>query len=136
MFNAIVHSISSANDAAEICGLLGGHYKGVDEVVATTIYSLTNLSLRKCSFAVDVEEFCYKREAIQKAGLVPLCIYHSHPNGLTKPSVRDRELVKITEFPLLIISQVEDKLCFECYVNTDGKITSIPVIIHCDMQYA
>ena len=110
-----------------MCGLLGGYLQDSDVAVVTVVHPLSNLSLLKESFAVDVEEFCRERDAIEWKGLVPLALYHSHPDGSTAPSFRDRKLPWITDLPSLILAWDGDKLRFECYGDVDGKAVPIPV---------
>lgn len=113
---------------AEVCGVLGGHYtQSAYEAVVTAVYPLVNLSLRNHSFAVDIEEFCRKCDAIVDAGLVPLALYHSHPDGSTTPSYRDMKLPWLTNIPSLILAWNLGKLDFVCYSVIDGKTVSIAV---------
>ncbi len=122
------HLAFSAGEKAEICGLLGGHFTDSETAVATTVNPLSNLSIRKHSFAVDVEDFCRERDTIEDAGLVLLVLYHSHLNGSTRLSFRDRKLPGITGVPLLILAWDEAKLHFECYGDVDGKMVAISVV--------
>ena len=128
------HLAFIAGEEAEICGLLGGYFTDSETAIATTVNTLSNLSLRKHSFAVDVEEFCRERDAMEDAGLVPLALYHSHLDGSTRPSFRDRELPRITGVPLLILAWDEGKLHFECYGDVDGKIVPISVVPYYDTE--
>jgi len=127
-------AVLGAGEEAEVCGILGGYLKDTEEAVATAVHPLLNLSLLKCSFAVDVEEFCRERDAIEDAGLVLLALYHSHPNGSTQTSFRDRELPRITELPLLILAWDEGTLCLQCYGDVDGKIVPISVVPYYDPE--
>ena len=98
------------------------------------VYPLSNLSLLKHSFAVDVEEFCRERDAIKQKGFVPLTLYHSHLDGSTHPSFRDRELPRITDLPLLILAWDDGNLRFGCYSDVNGKMVSVPVVTDYDPQ--
>jgi proteasome lid subunit RPN8/RPN11 len=120
--------ILAVGNEAEVCGLLAGVITNAETAVATAVYPLSNLSLRKNSFAVDVEEFCRERDAIEQKGLVPLALYHSHIDGPTTPSFRDRKLPWITDLPLLILSLGDGKLRFGCYDNVVGKMVPISFI--------
>ena len=111
---------------------MGGYLQDSDVAVATAVHPLPNLSLRKDSFAVDVEAFCRERDAIEQKGLVPLALYHSHLDGSTRPSFRDRKLPWITDLPSLILAWDGNKLRFECYAYVDGKMVPIVVALHCD----
>ena len=121
-------AVIDAGEESEICGILGGILREPGVAMTTSVRPLSNLSLRKYSFAVDVEEFCRERDAIDAMGLVPLALYHSHLNSSTHPSFRDRELPRITGLPLLILAWEEGKLRFECYRDIDGKMVPISVI--------
>ena len=104
--------------------------------VATVVHPLSNLSLRKNGFAVDVEGFCRERDAIEENGLAAVAVYHSHPDGSTAPSFRDRELPRITDPPSLILARDGDKLRFECYGDVDGKLVPITVVQYSDLLNA
>lgn len=109
-----------AGGEVEVCGLLGGSLRATGTTEATVVYPLGNLSLRRTSFAIDVEEFCQARDAIEAAGLMSLALYHSYPDGSTIPSFRDRELPWITGLASLIIVWDGEKLLYEC----SGESTS------------
>ena len=113
--NILEQELLRARGEAEVCGLLGGSLRETGTTEATVVHPLGNLSLRKTSFAVDVEEFCQARDMIEAAGLMPLALYHSHPNGSTRPSSRDKELPWITGLASLIIAWDGEKLLYECY---------------------
>ena len=123
-----------AGEKAEVCGLLGGYLKETEGAVVTAVHSLSNLSLRKHNFTVDVEEFCRERDAIEAAGLVLLALYHSHPDGSTRPSFRDRKLPWITDLPSLILGWDSNKLRFECYGEADGRMVPISVVLYYDLE--
>ena len=97
-------AVLGAATKAEVCGLLGGFLEGFGTAVATVVHPLQNLCLCKYSFAVDVEDFCRERDAIEQKGLVALALYHSHRHGSTQPSSRDRKLPWITDLPALILA--------------------------------
>ena len=121
-------AVLGSSQEAEVCGLLGGYLKCSERAVATAVHPLSNLSLRRHSFAVDVEEFLRERDIIVDAGLVPLALYHSHLDGSIQPSFRDRELPRITDLPLLILAWGEGKLRFEYYDEVDSKMVPISVV--------
>ena len=127
-------AVLGAGEEAEVCGLLEGYLKDTEAVVVTAVRPLSNLSLLKCSFAVDVEEFCRERDAIEDAGLVLLALYHSHPNGSTQFSFRDRELPRITDLPLLILAWDKGMLRLECWGDVDNKMVPISVVPYYDPE--
>ena len=131
---ALKEATISASKGAEVCGLLGGFLRKTGLAVAMAVYPLSNLSLLKHSFAVDAEEFCRERDAIKQKGLVPLALYHSHLDGSTAPSSRDRKLPWITDLPLLILAWNEGELRLECYGDVDGRIVPISVVPYYDLE--
>lgn len=134
VFDALEHAVLGAGEKVEVCGLLGGYLNDSKTGVVTVVHPLSNLSLHKDSFAIDVEQFCRERDAIENADLMPLALYHSHRHGLTRPSFRDRELPRITELPLLILAWDKDKLQFGCYGDIDGNMLPILVFSDYDLQ--
>lgn len=133
VMNFLEQAVFRAGQRAEVCGLLGGCIAEPRVAVATAVHPLRNLSLRKGTFAVDVEELCRQRDAIQRKGLLPLALYHSHRDGSTQPSFRDRKLPWITDLPSLILAWDGDKLHFDCYGDADGKMVPITVVEYCGL---
>ena len=118
----------AACEHGEVCGLLGGYLRDIDVAVATAVHPLPNLSLRRTSFAIDVDEFCRARDEISTSGQLPLALYHSHPNGLITPSFRDRELPRLTDLLSLILAWNSSELVYRCF----GDTRDIPVTIVID----
>ena len=116
-------TILQVGERAEVCGLLGGMREDALRMVATTAYPLTNLSLHKNSFAIDVEELCRARNDIEQIGLMPVALYHSHPDGSTSPSYRDRQLPWITNLPSLIVANTTNGIDMECYNSVEGEVS-------------
>ena len=123
-----------ARGEGEVCGLLGGAVRETGEAFASVVHPLVNLSLRTESFAVDVEEFCIKRDEIEAAGLIPVALYHSHPDGSTQPSFRDRELPGITDLASLVIALDGEKVLYECYGDAQGRLVPIAVTPHSEKE--
>lgn len=123
-----------ARGEAEVCGLLGGFVRQTGATVATVVHPLANLSLRKDSFAVDVEELCQERDAIEAAGLMSLALYHSHAHGSIRPSFRDKEIPWITDLASLIIAWGGENLLYECYGDADGRLVPIAVAPYRDQE--
>ena len=123
-------TVHDVQDRREECGLLGGVLTGSDVAVATVVNRLQNISRLSGSFAVSIDEFLRSKEAIEASGLLPLAIFHSHPDGSTRPSLRDTKLPWITSLLSLIIAKGSGKLLMECYADVEGKHMSIRIEQH------
>ena len=119
-------SVINAANEKEVCGLLVGLPKGPGAWDVTHVHPLANISLRKDSFAVDVEEFCRDRALLQSRGLTILALYHSHTDGSTRPSIRDLELPRLTGLPSVILAHGDQGLAMECFGAPNDD--SVPVL--------
>jgi proteasome lid subunit RPN8/RPN11 len=123
------HTVRNAGDREE-CGLLGGLLDRQNKGIVTIVHHLTNISRLSSNFAVDIDEFLRSKEVMEASGLVPIALFHTHPNGSTQPSLRDTRLPWITGLLSLIIAGYNDKLLMECYTDVEGKHMAIKIEQH------
>lgn len=88
----------------EVCGALGGMEKN-DGIQVTSVYPVQNQSKRSNGFALSVCSLADAVSHFEKIDSKLLGIYHSHPSGILRPSLRDLWLVRNTGIPLIIIVQ-------------------------------
>ena len=119
--------VIDAADETEVCGVLVGVCNGPRVWSVTNVHPLSNMSLRKDSFAIDVQEFCRKRDLLEREGFTILALYHSHTDGSTRPSIRDLELPRLTSLPSVILAHGDQGLAMECY--GEPALETIPVLV-------
>jgi [CysO sulfur-carrier protein]-S-L-cysteine hydrolase len=114
------------NPLAECCGLLGGR----DGMITRAFEAVNAASDPTKSYEIaPVEIFKMMRE-MRASGLELLGIYHSHPTGENRPSVRDIELAYYPETPYFIISALsEAKTPVRAFLVRDGHATELEVQI-------
>jgi proteasome lid subunit RPN8/RPN11 len=91
-----------AEDAGEqeCCGLLLGRGTRLQKLVLTD-----NVAVSPCShFEIDPATLIAAEKAARGGDLAVLGYFHSHPNGLTQPSVTDADMAAADERIWLIIA--------------------------------
>jgi desampylase len=84
----------------EVCGLLFGND---EEIVA--IQSARNIAASPHdSFEIDPTALIAAHRAMREGGARLIGCYHSHPNGVCEPSVRDLEVMGAMDWVWLIIA--------------------------------
>ncbi|MFQ5980187.1 MAG: Mov34/MPN/PAD-1 family protein [Candidatus Heimdallarchaeota archaeon] len=117
----------------EICGLLGGLMRSPQIARATTSYPIPNLSAVDNRFSIHPKIFYQKKIALEKAGFVPLALYHSHPGGVTEASFRDLELPRLTGLLSLILAFDAGTINVACYGYFKAELTPITVVVETDV---
>jgi len=106
----------------ECCGLLGGRAGVITQAVpAENVASdpAKNYEMRPSELVRIMREF-------RAQGLDFLGIYHSHPTGENRPSVRDIELAYYSEAVYLIVSPCADALWpIRAFSIRDGSATEL-----------
>ncbi len=95
----------------ECCGYLAGQGKCI-----TVAYALKNIDDSHEHFAFDPEEQFAVIKDMRTKSLVPLAVYHSHPETPARPSKEDIRLAYDADISYLIISlarQVPDIKSFK-----------------------
>jgi proteasome lid subunit RPN8/RPN11 len=87
----------------ECCGLIEGT-RDKDLIRALLVHSTRNLASQPDRFSIDPAEHIRLLRGARDAGRQIVGCYHSHPNGTTEPSVRDREGAGEKGFVWLIVA--------------------------------
>jgi proteasome lid subunit RPN8/RPN11 len=91
----------------EVCGLIGGRDDLAETVVAVPNASLTP----RTSFEMERQAMVDTIIAFQRAGLVVVAIYHSHPDGSLEPSATDVAQATWPDAVTLIVGLDEQGNC-------------------------
>ncbi len=83
----------------EVCGILGG-----ENGVVTTLFRMTNSDPSHAHFVMDPKEQFAVMDKMRGAGLEMLAVYHSHPDGPSRPSAEDIRLAFSPDISYVIIS--------------------------------
>jgi proteasome lid subunit RPN8/RPN11 len=95
------HAIREA--PREACGVLGGR-----DGVVTEVWECRNASKTpEACYEIAPEDLLRAVDAIESKGLEVIGFYHSHPMGLSKPSVIDEKRAAWPDYSYVIISLSE-----------------------------
>ncbi len=83
----------------EVCGILGGKHG-----VVTTLVRMTNSDPSRAHFIMDPKEQFAVMKKMRAEGLEMLAVYHSHPNGPSRPSSEDIRLAFSPDISYVIVS--------------------------------
>jgi proteasome lid subunit RPN8/RPN11 len=93
----LVHAAREA--PLECCGILAGKGRTV-----ARIYEMRNADESRTTYLMNPEEQLRVFREMEEEGLDMVAIYHSHPNTIPFPSVRDVRLAWYPDVAYLIIS--------------------------------
>ena len=74
----------------ECCGLIEGFNLG-HALRATWLHTMQNIATKPDRFEIDPADQFHVLRAARSRGTEIVGCYHSHPNGISEPSQRDRE---------------------------------------------
>lgn len=100
----LVHAVQEA--PLECCGILAGKGRTV-----ARIYEMRNADESRTSYLMNPEEQLRVFREMEEEGLDMVAIYHSHPNTIPFPSVRDVRLAWYPDVAYLIISLKDGETC-------------------------
>ena len=83
----------------EVCGILGGKDGAV-----SSLYRMTNTDKSNEHFMMDPKEQFAVMNKMRGAGLEMLAVYHSHPDGPSRPSAEDIRLALTPDVSYVIVS--------------------------------
>lgn len=102
-FRAQIGAEASVAFPRECCGLIEGTLEGsVAQVLA--IHPARNLAAEDDRFEIDPAAHIALLRRLRGSGREIIGCYHSHPNGCTEPSARDRESACDSDFLWLIVA--------------------------------
>ena len=93
----LVHAVREA--PLECCGILAGKGRTV-----ARMYEMRNADESRTTYLMDPDEQLRVFREMEEEGLDMVAIYHSHPNTIPFPSVRDVRLAWYPDVAYLIIS--------------------------------
>jgi proteasome lid subunit RPN8/RPN11 len=85
----------------ECCGLIEGRREAA-QAIATALHPMRNIAVADDRFEIDPAQHIALLRTLRGTGHEILGCYHSHPNGRTEPSARDREAAADADFIWLI----------------------------------
>ncbi len=94
----------------ECCGYLAGENGKI-----TKVYPITNIDQTHDHFSFDPEEQFAAIKNIRKNSLVPIAVYHSHPETPARPSKEDIKLAYDPEISYLIISLAKENAVIKSF---------------------
>ncbi len=103
----------------EACGYLAG-----ENDIVTKAYAIKNIDQSHEHFSFDPEEQFAVIKDMRKENLVPIAVYHSHPETPARPSKEDIKLAYDPDIYYLIISlagEVPDIKSFKIKRKPDKK---------------
>lgn len=103
----------------ECCGLIEGvEQDGV--LRATALYPTRNLSIDADRFEIDPADHFAAQRAARSNGHAIIGCYHSHPNGVARPSVEDRADALEDGFVWLVCGVSEKQAATGAFVFEKG----------------
>lgn len=94
----------------ECCGYLAGEKK-----LITKAYPITNIDQTHDHFSFDPEEQFAAIKDIRNKDLVPIAVYHSHPETPARPSKEDIKLAYDPEISYVIISLAKEQIVIKSF---------------------
>ena len=126
----ILHA-ARAGAPQEICGLLEGPASGW----ATNWAVMNNGRSSPTAFLMDPREYRALERQADRAGLRLTGVFHSHPRGHSRPSRRDRDMVRRLEgtqgewFYLICGLGEGEDVPMRAWQMLEGRLREIPVIL-------
>lgn len=115
----------SAKEPEEACGLIAGEGNH-----ARLVIPVTNMLHSPNRFRMDPKEELDAFLMAEKDGLEILAIYHSHPQGIDKPSITDLEEVTFLGIVYLIWYQRANQWqCRGYLMDSSREYIEVPVVI-------
>jgi len=123
-FRAQILAEARAAAPRECCGLVLGGRDG-DAATATALHQARNLAEAADRFAIDPADQFAAQRAARAAGIRIIGCYHSHPDGVARPSARDLEGAGEENF-LWLIATPEGALA--AFVYSRGVMTGADLV--------
>ena len=123
---AQIQSEARAAFPRECCGLIEG-WRDADTIHAEALHPATNLSADADRFEIDpADHFKALRTARAKGREIVGC-YHSHPNGSSDISARDREGAVDDGFVWLICAITRADAHLAAFIHENGQFRALDV---------
>lgn len=110
----------------EGCGLMAGN-----DGVVTAVYPIDNILKSPTAYEMDSYQQVHAMLAIEQKKHTLIAIYHSHPNGPTRPSATDIAQAYYPQSVYIIVSfATKNNPQIHGYNIVDGLVSEIKVSIH------
>ena len=122
---ALMEADVSTRSPEEACGFVGGEANQ-----ARVVIPITNILHDPYRFRMDPDEELHAFMSIERQGWEVIAIYHSHPQGINRPSATDVAELTFPGVIYLIWYQAGGK--WECrgyYMAPQGTALEVPLII-------
>jgi proteasome lid subunit RPN8/RPN11 len=105
----------------EVCGLIAGRIEEEERVkIVEKVYFTANVDASREHFSIDPREQLLAVKDMRANGLVPLGIFHSHPETPARPSAEDILLAYDPSASYLILSLTEDPPVLKAFHIQNG----------------
>jgi proteasome lid subunit RPN8/RPN11 len=109
----------------ECCGLIEG-VRTADTIEARALHPTRNLAESRDRFEIDPAEHIRLLRSLRGTGRDIVGCYHSHPDGASEPSPRDRDRAGEEDFVWLVASVKADDACgIAAFVFSAGDFTPL-----------
>lgn len=98
-------SYAATQSSAEVCGLIGGRWKPFDRAAfGELVISIPNIAAQpEVTFLMEPRTQVQAMTRFAKAGLDTIGIFHSHPQGMDRPSQTDIQECAYPDVIFLIV---------------------------------
>lgn len=107
MKGALLKIFARVRPGYEVCGFLLGH-QGVEYAHAVQLLPVRNNRQHPGSFAISRSENHRALRHARSLGLELVALYHTHPEGAGELSTKDRELIRCSDLPWVIITRMKN----------------------------
>ncbi|MFN8379032.1 MAG: M67 family metallopeptidase [Anaerolineae bacterium] len=108
----------------EICGVLGGRGRTVNEITAVTNIA----SVPERAYRMDDRELAHSLTSLARRGMGPIAFYHSHPSDAPRPSALDIGEWAYPDVVLLIIG-LRPAPSLSAWSIRWGEVTPVDLVI-------
>ncbi len=112
----------------EACGILAGSSKGT-ALIVSRVFAMENAEHSNTTYIMDSQEQFRVFDEMEREGLEPVAIFHSHPHSPAFPSTRDIELAFYPDSAYLIVSLMNDEPDCHAFRIADERVREIEIIV-------
>lgn len=113
----------------EACGILAGTSDSNGTRTVERVFLMENAEHSTTFYMLESREQFRVFDEMEKEGLEPVAIFHSHPHSPAVPSVHDMELAFYPHSLYLIVSLMNEEPDFHAYRIVDKKVTEAGIEI-------
>lgn len=113
----------------EACGILAGSSDDNGVGTVERVYLMENAEHSTTFYMMDSREQFRVFDEMEREGLEPVAIFHSHPHSPAVPSVHDMELAFYANSLYLIISLMNEEPECHAYRIADKKVSEAGIEI-------